>query len=113
MSDARKARARVIPSKMNRWEERYTIILQASRSAGRVRDWRYEGITLKLGHDCRYTPDFVVLMADGTIELHEIKGFRRDDSMVKIRAAATAFPWFRFVLVEQRDGVWHSTEVPV
>lgn len=108
-----KAKVRVIKSKMNRWEERYTTVLRACKGAGTVVDWRYEGLTLKLGHDCRYTPDFLVVMADGTLELHEIKGFRRDDSMVKIRAAATAFPWFRFVLVEQRTGVWHSTEIPV
>lgn len=81
----------------------------------------YEGITLKLGHDCRYTPDFFVVdyadTNDGfdpwAIYAFEVKGFRRDDAMVKIRVAARMYPWISFFLVErEKGGAWKITEVP-
>lgn len=96
-----------VPGTMNKTERAYADHLLAIVQPA----WfKYEGITLKLGPDCRYTPDFAVMLHDGTIEFHETKGFRRDDAMVKIRAAADAFP-FVFRLVERTDGGWRVTEI--
>lgn len=57
---------------------------------------RFEGVTLKLADDVRYTPDFMVIAEDGVVEFHEVKGFWRDDARVKIAVAAETFPMFRF-----------------
>lgn len=82
---------------MNRTEATYAQGLEALRRAGRVEAYWYEGITLKLGPDCRYTPDFLVQMSDGELQLHECKGFRRDDAMVKLRTCLDKFPFRIFV----------------
>lgn len=65
-----------------------------------VEEFRFEGMVLRLAERTRYTPDFMVLLSDGTIEFHEVKGSWRapgqEDSRVKIKVAAEMFPWFVF-----------------
>ena len=56
-----------------------------------------EPLTFKLARSCRYTPDFIVQLPDGTIEAHEVKihtGSKllaEDDAKAKIRVAAEKF----------------------
>lgn len=98
---------------MNGTEKRRAIELEAKRQTGLIAAWWYERMTLKLADDTRYTPDFFVLETDGTITLEEVKGFMRDDAAVKIKVAASLFP-FRFVLYEVRSkklgGGWTVTD---
>lgn len=98
---------------MNKLEESYASHLQTGRSIGRVSKWGFQTVTLKLGDDCRYTPDFYTLMQDGTVEFAETKGFMRDDALVKIKTAATQYPEFRFVLVTKNKdtGTLDSKEI--
>lgn len=60
----------------------------------------FEKMTLVLAKRTRYTPDFMVLLSDGNIEFHEVKGSWKapgqEDSRVKIKVAAEMFPWFVF-----------------
>lgn len=67
-------------------------------------------ITLKLGDDCRYTPDFHTI-AGGIFIFWEVKGFMRDDALVKIKAAARRFRWARFIKVERIKGEWVETKI--
>ena len=99
------ARATNKPSAMNRTEARYAERLEILRRAGELQWWKYGAITLKLGDDCRYSPDFMVVLPNGEIEMHETKGFFRDDAKVKLRVAAAMFP-FRFWLVRLVKGRW-------
>lgn len=98
------------PGVMNKTERRYADLLFARQHASEVADYWFEAVTFKVAHDTRYTPDFLVQLMDGTLECHEVKGFRRDDAMVKIRTAAAMFP-FRFVLVEADGKGWKFTEI--
>lgn len=95
---------------MNRTESRYAAHLGLLKHGGEVADFWFEAVTFKMAHDLRYTPDFMVQLPDGTMEMHEVKGFRRDDAMAKIRMAAALFP-FRFVLVEAAGKGFHVTEI--
>jgi len=95
---------------MNKTETAYSNLLEIRKRAGEVAWYRYEGITLKLAHDTRYTPDFAVMLADGTMEMHETKGFMRDDAAVKLKTAASMFP-FRFFLIRLEKGEWNIREV--
>lgn len=94
---------------MNKTEEKYCAHLEQRRIAGEICAWKFEGLTLKLADDTRYTPDFIVVTPDH-IELHEVKGRWKtkdggqkvhfeDDSRVKFRVAIDQFWWFRFTLV--------------
>lgn len=99
--------------RMNKTETRYHALLAAKRPAARI--W-FEAVTLRLGHDCRFTPDFMVKepgLLGHSIAFHEVKGGRkRDDAMVKLRVAATAFPLFSFYLCEYVKGEWSVKLVP-
>ena len=87
--------------KMNRTERAYADLLETRRRAGDLAWYAFDRISLRLGDGCHYRPDFLVMLADGKLEVHEVKGFWRDDARVKIKVAAAQFP-FRFIAVQKR-----------
>ena len=120
-----KAHGRQRVEKKNKTELAYESHLNLRKITGEVVWFQFEGITLKLGPDCRYTPDFPVMLTDGTIEIHEIKGKENrvkqsgekyaaprfeDDARAKIAVAATMFP-FIFKVVYRVDGNWIEKEI--
>jgi hypothetical protein len=50
------------------------------------------------------------MLANGELELHETKGFMRDDAAVKLKVAAGMYP-MRFYLVEKSGPSFKLTEV--
>lgn len=98
--------------KMNRLEAEWYQRLQLLIAAGEVDRIIYEGLKFRLADLTWYTPDFTVIMTDGSIEIHEIKGFRRDDALVKFKVAADQYPWIRWIMVEKRSrakgGGWNK-----
>lgn len=70
-----------------------------------------QNITLKLGHDCRFTADFVTIDKNGHIQAREVKGFMRDDALVKLKVAARMFPFLEFIVVRKTKGGWDHTTV--
>lgn len=98
---------------MNRTEAAYASILATKQTLGDVRWWGYQTVTLVIAEGVRYTPDFPVILADGTLEFHEVKGgFIRDDARVKLRVAARHTP-FRFVLAQYKNKATGWTIEPV
>jgi hypothetical protein len=79
----------------------------------------FEPVTLKLGSDCRYTPDFG-FPSTGPTRFYEVKAGDRktgkprveDDALVKIKVAAKMFPAYRFILTWEVNGVWQEKEIP-
>lgn len=102
--DRTKYGKRHIPGEMNQTESRYAELLEARKLRSEIISWDFESITLKLADGCRYTPDFAVWNADGTIELVDVKGAGPVDpkSRVKIKVAAERFPQFCFVMAQER-----------
>lgn len=93
--------------RMNKTEAAYAQHLDLLQRAGEIRAWRFEAITLKLADGTRYTPDFLVERWHGSApELHEVKGFWRDDALVKFKVAAELFPMFRFRVVRRKRHEW-------
>jgi len=92
---------------MNKTEAEYAQMLEARRVSGEILWWAYEAMTLKLADNTRYTPDFLVMLPDGVLEIHETKGgFIREDGWLKLKVAAALFP-FRFFLCQKaskKDG---------
>ena len=104
-------------------EARYAQYLEGLRLAGEIVRWEYEPITLKIGVDCRYTPDFLVVTREQwsedagpmitELQFREVKGphAHREKGIVKLRAAAKQYPEFSFMLVTIDCGHWTSTEI--
>ena len=109
---------------MNQTETRYGAHLQLRLLAGEVLEWRFEALKLRLARATFYTPDFVLIMADGSIQCHDVKGKTgagyggwTDDARVKIKVAAAAFTWLDFVgaawLTKRQGGpAWKIEEFP-
>ena len=109
---------------MNKTEAAYEAHLNLRKITGEVLWFQFEGITLKLADDTRLTIDFPLMLADGTLELHDVKGTERrvkkngepyagarveDDAKVKMAVAAAMFP-FVFKTVYKLDGNWIERE---
>lgn len=64
------------------------------------------------GKRCWYTPDFLVVTAEGIIEMHEVKGpYEHDDSRRARLAAQAQFPFFRWVFGQKKGGAWTVVEM--
>lgn len=92
---------------MNSTESKYAAHLEMLRLGHLVQWWAYQPLKfkLKLADKTYYTPDFMVLNAEGELEIHEVKGFMEDDASVKLKVAAETFP-FAFRLVKWVKGQW-------
>lgn len=101
-------RAAHVPGTMNSDEKRYADLLEIRRIAGEVRWWKYEAVSIRLAKRTFYRPDFLVQMADGSVEVHEVKGFWEDDARVKIKVAAEMFPLFTFRAMSFKKGTWNE-----
>lgn len=113
---ARAAKSKIGKGYKSRYEMEFARELAIRAAAGEILWWRYEPFRLVLSSDpnVSYTPDFAAVLAD-TMELviYEVKGFPREDSMVKLKVAADEFP-FRFFLVTKprgKNGGFAYTEV--
>ncbi len=108
------ALGRLKAGQMNKTEEAYAKDLELRRSAGEVAWFKFEGVKLRLADSTFYSPDFAVMLANGQIEMHEVKGFWQDDARVKIKVASELYP-FRFVAVRPRakknGGGWEVEEL--
>ena len=100
---------------MNGLESAYAEHLKTLQQAGLVDWFAFECIKLKLAEATHYTPDFMVLMMNGDLEVHEVKGFWEDDARVKIKVAAALFPFrFRAIrrLPKKDGGGWDVESFP-
>lgn len=87
---------------MNKTEAAYAATLEQRRAVGEVAWFKFEGIKLRLANNTFYTPDFFVMLADGALEAHEVKGFWQDDARAKIKIAADLYP-LRFVAIRAKS----------
>lgn len=109
----------------NKTEAAYEQHLEMRKQVGEVLWFAFEGITLKLAPDTRFTPDFAVLLASGILECHDTKGtttlqrrsgervkapYFQEDAKIKMKVAASMFPLV-FKVVYFADRSWIEEEV--
>lgn len=108
------ALGRLKTGEMNKTEAAYDRHLTDLKIAGEILWFKFEAIKLRLADNTFYTPDFLVLTALCTLECHEVKGFWLEDARVKIKVAASIYP-FRFIAVTARSkkkgGGWEREEL--
>lgn len=104
--------ARKQPGQMNKAEAAYAAHLELRKAAGEILWYAYEPFSLRLADGAWYKPDFGVMLADGEIECHEVKGHWDTAARVRIKVAADKYP-FRFVAMQRRakkDGGGYAVE---
>lgn len=102
------------PRGMNKWEAAYALVLKARKQTGEIADFEFEGLSFKLGRGARFKPDFLVVNAPSSegsirpleIECHEVKGRWREAARVRIKVAASKYPWCRFIAVSKDGAGW-------
>jgi len=108
-----RGRTRQRSGEMNKTEAAYAEVLEYMRMEGSVAWYLFEGWKFRLADRTFYTPDFIVMMADGSLQAHEVKGHWEDDARVKIKVAAEMHP-IKFIAVKplpKREGGGWSEEV--
>lgn len=90
---------------MNGTERKYADLLETRRLAGVIWRWDFQAVKLRLADKTFYTPDFRVILADGTEQFHETKGWWRDDARAKIKIAAEQHPYV-FIAAQFKKGAW-------
>lgn len=108
---SRTKRKQKSPGEMNRTESAYAHILKLRQLAGEVLHYDYEPERLRLADNTYYVPDFRVVMADSTIEFHEVKAVTttgkllcEDDARVKFKVAANVHWMYGWRMVGLRKG---------
>jgi len=100
------ARARHKPGVMNKLEAAYAEVLEGRKQSGEIIWYAFEAMKFVLAKRTTYMPDFIVQLADGEVEVHEVKGFWEGTARVKIKCAAEKFP-FQFIAIKRlpkKDG---------
>jgi hypothetical protein len=104
--------------RMSKWERSFhDEVLEPWRRERRIECVRFEGLTLTLYdgstdvRKSRYTPDFVTwhetaFRGRWAVEVYEVKGRRRRETMEKLKNAAQQYPWIRFHLCTGGPGRW-------
>lgn len=107
------ALGRLKTGERNKTELAYEEVLKALQRDGQIAWFKFEGVKLRLADNTFYTPDYAVMLTNGQMEMHEVKGFWQDDARVKVKVAAELFP-FRFLAVRpkpKKDGGGWNVEV--
>lgn len=125
LTGGQRALGRLKAGERNKTEGAYESHLELRKQVGEVAWYGFEQITFKLADDCRYTPDFSVMLSSGILEMHELKGtttitrksgdkvkapYFQDDAKVKLRVAAKMFPVI-FKVVYKVEGNWIEEEI--
>lgn len=101
------ALGRLKSGEMNKTEKEYSEHLESQRIAGFLLWWRFECVNFKLAEKCFLKIDFLILKATGELESHDVKGYWTDDALVKMKVAASIFPWpFLAVTKKKKNGGW-------
>ncbi len=100
------ALGRLKPGTMNKTEAEYAGMLELRKRAGEIAWYAFEPFKVRLADRTFYDVDFGVMLTDGRLEVHEVKGgFITDDGRVKLKIAAEHFP-AQFYLCQKARGAW-------
>lgn len=113
-----KKRIRQNSAGLNKTEQAFKEYLE--RSLYPSEKMMSQAVTLKLGNGVRYTPDFMCTVNAEDMDMaafltilyaYEVKGFMRDDAAVKIKVAASLYPFIQFHLVTRKGQGWQIDPV--
>ena len=109
------AAGRLPKGQMNKTEAVFAGWLDQQKLAGRVLDWKFHPMRVRLANNTYYEVDFLALGADMQLTIYETKGgYTSDKGQIKIKLCAEVLPYFRMVKAEKLSakagGGWKMTE---
>lgn len=98
---------------MNRLESAWDAELHAMHAMHLIQWYAFEPMSLRLAKGASYTPDFVAIDEHGQPWSYECKGWHKNDQAwrVRIKVAARACPWMRFLVVKRDGKRWETEEI--
>ena len=103
------------PSYDSKLEARYHQYISCLLFTRTIRRAWYHPVTFLLPGGVKYTPDFLLEMPDGALELHECKGSLKmknvRDSLTRLRLVAGLHPWVTCKVIQRIKGQWVEREV--
>ena len=101
---------------MNGQETAYSLYLNAMKATAIIIDWWWDVLSIRMADSTFYKPDFLVMRADGTLEIHEVKGFMEDDAWVKLKVVAETYPFPIWVIKRKpktkNEWTWKQVGLP-
>lgn len=94
------------PRYRSKWEAQFHEVLKA-RFHGPNTYVEHEPMRLKIGRKAYYKPDFLTVNPYNILTFWEVKGMWREAARVRIKVAASKYPWARFIAVvkqKKKDG---------
>lgn len=102
------ALGRLPKGRMNKTEAAYAELLEQRKQTRQVLWWKFHPMNVRLADNTFYEVDFLVMAADGHLEIHETKGgHTTDKGQLKLKLCGEALPVFRmFKAIKQakKDG---------
>lgn len=95
---------------MNKTEARFSKWLDTLLRIGEIQCWDFEPMSLRIGKGAWYKGDFLVVTRERELVMYEVKGHWEEAARVRIKVAATRFPWMKFVAV--KAGAVNETNKP-
>ena len=109
------ARLRRVGGARSQTEADWGVVLEAETRAGRIQWARHEPIRLRLAEGAWYKPDYLILMADGSLVADEVKGSwsarGQEAARVRLKVAVEHHPWLRFRVVMRKGKGWSVEEL--
>lgn len=100
------AKGRLRLGEMNKTETAFAALLERRKRAGEIVDYWFEAVTFKIAdNQCRYTPDFLVLLNDMSLVVFEVKGsfnIFSDDAKVKCKVFSSKYPLSLYIVAPRR-----------
>ena len=92
---------------MNKTESRFYAYLRSHSDIVHIdfNAWRCRLATTQ-AKDAWYKPDFFVIRDTGKVEIYEVKGFWRSRDRVRIKVAASLYPYFNWYGAMLEKGQW-------
>ena len=113
--DKLRALGRLKTGEKNKTEQRYEDeVLLPRQLAGEILWYRFEGVKLRLADNTFLEIDYPVMLADGTLEMHDVKGAKaivEEDARVKMKVAVDQYPFVFKMAFPRRGGGWTIEEI--
>lgn len=96
--------------RLNQTERRYRdTFLRPMLASGEALGVLEQAVKFRLADATYYTPDLIAVLPGGQWWIIEVKGARTwDDALVKFKVAAELYPWWRWTMVQWKDGEWRT-----